>query len=133
LHGCGLCVENCPGKDKADPTRKAINMAAQPPLRESESKNWEFFLTIPDPDRTTFEPNTVKNSQLLRPLFEFSGACAGCGETPYIKLLTQLFGDRTLIANATVALHLWRQHAHYSLHLQRRRTRSSLVQLTVRR
>ena len=66
-----------------------------------ESKNWEFFFNIPDPDRTSFEPNTVKNSQLLRPLFEFSGACGGCGETPYIKLLTQLFGDRTVIANAT--------------------------------
>ncbi|BBB47465.1 pyruvate:ferredoxin (flavodoxin) oxidoreductase [Pelolinea submarina] len=99
--GCGLCVENCPAKDKADPSRKAINMAPQPPLRESESKNWEFFFNLPDPDRTAFESNTVKNSQLLRPLFEFSGACAGCGETPYVKLLTQLFGDRTVIANAT--------------------------------
>lgn len=99
--GCGMCVENCPAKDKTDPSRKAINMADQPPLRESESKNWEFFFNLPDPDRTAFEPNTVKNSQLLRPLFEFSGACAGCGETPYVKLLTQLFGDRTVIANAT--------------------------------
>ena len=99
--GCSLCVQNCPAKDKVDPARKAINMAPQPPLREAESKNWEFFLDIPDPDRTSFEPNTVKNSQLLRPLFEFSGACAGCGETPYIKLLTQLFGDHTVIANAT--------------------------------
>ena len=99
--GCGMCVENCPAKDKTDPSRKAINMGSQPPLRESESKNWEFFMNLPDPDRTTFEPNTVKNSQLLRPLFEFSGACAGCGETPYVKLLTQLFGDRSVIANAT--------------------------------
>jgi pyruvate-ferredoxin/flavodoxin oxidoreductase len=99
--GCGMCVENCPAKDKADPSRKAINMAPQPPLRESESKNWEFFFNLPDPDRTAFEANTVKNSQLLRPLFEFSGACAGCGETPYVKLLTQLFGDHTVIANAT--------------------------------
>ena len=99
--GCGMCVENCPAKDKTDPTRKAINMEPQPALRESESKNWEFFFNLPDPDRTAFESNTVKNSQLLRPLFEFSGACAGCGETPYIKLLTQLFGDRTVIANAT--------------------------------
>ena len=99
--GCGMCVENCPAKDKADPSRKAINMAPQPPLRESESKNWEFFFNLPDPDRTAFESNTVKNSQLLRPLFEFSGACAGCGETPYVKLLTQLFGDRSVIANAT--------------------------------
>ncbi|MCD6356098.1 MAG: pyruvate:ferredoxin (flavodoxin) oxidoreductase [Anaerolineaceae bacterium] len=99
--GCGLCVEICPAKDKTNPGRKAINMASQPPIRKQESENWKFFLGLPDPDRTKFEPNTVKNSQLLRPLFEFSGACAGCGETPYIKLLTQLFGDRTIIANAT--------------------------------
>ena len=99
--GCGMCVENCPAVDKTNPERKAINMTPQPPLREKESENWEFFFGLPDPDRTTFESNTVKNSQLLRPLFEFSGACAGCGETPYVKLLTQLFGDRTVIANAT--------------------------------
>ncbi len=99
--GCGMCVENCPAKDKENPNRKAINMHPQPPLREKESENWEFFFGIPDPDRTKFEAKTVKNSQLLRPLFEFSGACAGCGETPYVKLLTQLFGDRTTIANAT--------------------------------
>ncbi len=99
--GCGMCVENCPAKDKTDPTRKAINMHPQPALRESERANWEFFLTIPDLDRALVEPNTVKNSQQLHPLFEFSGACAGCGETPYVKLLSQLFGDRTLVANAT--------------------------------
>nr|MBI9043431.1 pyruvate:ferredoxin (flavodoxin) oxidoreductase [Anaerolineaceae bacterium] len=99
--GCGLCVEACPAKDKQNPSRKAINLQDQMPLRESESKNFAHYLTIPDPDRTLFNPNTIKNSQLLRPLFEFSGACAGCGETPYIKLLTQLFGDRTVIANAT--------------------------------
>ena len=96
-----MCVENCPAKDKTNPARKAINMAPQPPLREAESENWDFFLNLPDPDRTQFVPNTVKNAALLRPLFEFSGACAGCGETPYIRLLTQLFGDRTVIANAT--------------------------------
>jgi pyruvate-ferredoxin/flavodoxin oxidoreductase len=96
-----MCVENCPAVDKTNPERKSINMAPQPPLREKESENWEFFFGLPDPDRTKFTPNTVKNSQLLRPLFEFSGACAGCGETPYVKLLTQLFGDRTVIANAT--------------------------------
>jgi pyruvate-ferredoxin/flavodoxin oxidoreductase len=99
--GCGLCVETCPSKDKTDPTRKAINMASQPELRESEAKNWDFFLALPDPDRNAFEPTTVKNSQLLRPLFEFSGACAGCGETPYLKLISQLFGDRMICANAT--------------------------------
>ena len=99
--GCGLCVENCPAKDKTNPARKAINMQPQPPLRESESANWEFFLTIPDLDRAIVEPTTIKNSQQLRPLFEFSGACAGCGETPYVKLLSQLYGDRALVANAT--------------------------------
>ncbi|HEY9089913.1 MAG TPA: pyruvate:ferredoxin (flavodoxin) oxidoreductase [Anaerolineaceae bacterium] len=100
--GCALCVEACPAKDKTNPSRKAINMADQPPLRETEAANWEYFLnTIPDPDRTAFSPATIKNSQLMRPLFEFSGACAGCGETPYVKLVSQLFGDRTIVANAT--------------------------------
>ena len=99
--GCSLCVEACPARDKANPLRKAINMSPQLPLREEESKNWEHFLSIPAPDVELFTPNTVKNSQLITPLFEFSGACAGCGETPYIKLVTQLFGDRTIVANAT--------------------------------
>jgi pyruvate-ferredoxin/flavodoxin oxidoreductase len=99
--GCTLCVEVCPAKDKAQPSRKALNMAAQPPLRETETKNWDFFMSIPDLDRSLINPSTIKNSQLLRPLFEFSGACAGCGETPYVKLVTQLFGDRTIVANAT--------------------------------
>ena len=99
--GCTLCVDACPAKDKLNPARKALNMAEQLPLRETESKNWDFFLNLPDADRTLFNPNTIKNSQLLQPLFEFSGACAGCGETPYIKLVTQLFGERTLVANAT--------------------------------
>jgi pyruvate-ferredoxin/flavodoxin oxidoreductase len=100
--GCTLCVEVCPAKDKSQTGRKALNMAPQPDLRESETKNWEFFLdTIPDMDRKLFNPSTIKNSQLLRPLFEFSGACTGCGETPYVKLVSQLFGDRSVIANAT--------------------------------
>ena len=99
--GCGMCVENCPGKDRENPGRKAINMEPQPPLRKQESENWSFFKALPNPDRKSFSPNTVKNSQLLEPLFEFSGACPGCGETPYIKLVTQLFGDRMVIANAT--------------------------------
>ena len=99
--GCTLCVEACPAKDKTNPARKAINMAPQPPLRETEAVNWEFFLGLPEVDRTTFSTGTIKNSQLLEPLFEFSGACAGCGETPYVKLLSQLFGDRAIIANAT--------------------------------
>ena len=99
--GCTLCVEACPVKDKSQVGRKAINMAPQPALRESEATNWDFFMSIPDLDRTLVNPSTIKNSQLLRPLFEFSGACAGCGETPYVKLVSQLFGDRTIVANAT--------------------------------
>jgi len=99
--GCGLCVEVCPAKDKTQAGRKAINMADQPPIRETENKNWEFFLSLPEIDRTRINVGTVKNSQLLQPLFEFSGACAGCGETPYLKLISQLFGDRMVVANAT--------------------------------
>jgi pyruvate-ferredoxin/flavodoxin oxidoreductase len=99
--GCELCVEACPAKNKANPSLKAINMAPQIPLREQERENWEFFLTLPEVDRGQVKINTVKGSQFLQPLFEFSGACAGCGETPYVKLLTQLFGDRAIIANAT--------------------------------
>ena len=99
--GCALCVEACPAKNKSQVGLKAINMAPQAPLRETEKVNWEFFLNLPEVDRTAIPFTTVKNSQLLEPLFEFSGACAGCGETPYIKLLSQLFGDRTVVANAT--------------------------------
>ena len=99
--GCTLCVEVCPVKDKSQVGRKAINMAPQPPLREQEAKNWTFFMNIPDLDRKLVNPSTIKNSQLLRPLFEFSGACSGCGETPYVKLVSQLFGDRAVVANAT--------------------------------
>jgi pyruvate-ferredoxin/flavodoxin oxidoreductase len=99
--GCELCVEACPAKDKTQAGRKALNMIPQPPLRESESRNWDFFLKIPDMDRKLINPSTIKNSQLLRPLFEFSGACSGCGETPYVKLVSQLFGDRAVVANAT--------------------------------
>ena len=99
--GCTLCVEVCPVKNKSEVGKKAINMAEQIPLRESEAENWDFFLTIPEIDRSLVKLNDVKYSQLLRPLFEFSGACAGCGETPYVKLLSQLFGDRAIIANAT--------------------------------
>ncbi|HNB41622.1 MAG TPA: thiamine pyrophosphate-dependent enzyme, partial [Anaerolineales bacterium] len=99
--GCSLCVEICPVKDKTAVGRKAINMEPQPALREAEAKNWDFFMNIPDLDRKLINPSTIKNAQLLRPLFEFSGACAGCGETPYVKLVSQLFGDRAVIANAT--------------------------------
>ena len=99
--GCAMCIEACPVKDKTDAKRKAINMASQIPLRKSERDNWDFFLDIPEVDRTRVKQNSVKGSQFLQPLFEFSGACSGCGETPYVKLASQLFGDRMLIANAT--------------------------------
>ncbi len=99
--GCAVCVEVCPVKSKSDASHKAINMAAQSPLREAERDNWEFFLGLPEVDRNKLSHGQVKDVQLLQPLFEFSGACAGCGETPYVKLLTQLFGDRLYIANAT--------------------------------
>jgi len=99
--GCTLCVEACPVKDKTQAGRKAVNMAAQPPIRATENANWDFFYNLPEVDRTLVNPSTIKNSQLLQPLFEFSGACAGCGETPYVKLVSQLFGDRAIVANAT--------------------------------
>src|ERR1039458_578097 len=99
--GCTLCVEICPVKSKSEAKHKAINMEMQAPLREPEAKNWSFFESLPEIDRDRLSHTQVKDIQLLEPLFEFSGACAGCGETPYLKLLTQLFGDRLLIANAT--------------------------------
>ncbi len=99
--GCAICVDICPAKNKLEPTRKAINMEAQLPLREQERENWNFFLSLPNPDRRELKVNQIRQQQLQEPLFEFSGACAGCGETPYLKLLTQLFGDRSVIANAT--------------------------------
>ena len=103
--GCGICVEMCPGRErdenKQETGRRAINMEPQLPIREQEETNFEFFLTVPEVDSDLYNVATIKGSQMAQPLFEFSGACAGCGETPYIKLLTQLYGDRTLIANAT--------------------------------
>lgn len=99
--GCTACVIACPAKDKQNPEVKAINMADQVANRSVEKDNFEFFLSLPEVDRTKVKINTVKGSQLLQPLFEFSGACSGCGETPYVKLLSQLFGDRAVIANAT--------------------------------
>jgi pyruvate-ferredoxin/flavodoxin oxidoreductase len=99
--GCTICVHICPAKDKSEPSLKAINMAKQLPLQEQERKNWDFFLSLPNPDRRSLKLNQIRQQQLQEPLFEFSGACAGCGETPYLKLLTQLFGDRAVIANAT--------------------------------
>ncbi len=99
--GCKLCTEVCPIESKSQPGHKAIDMMDVMPIKEEEKKNWDYFLTLPDIDRTRVNKSTVKGSQLLEPLFEFSGACSGCGETPYLKLLTQLFGDRMMVANAT--------------------------------
>jgi pyruvate-ferredoxin/flavodoxin oxidoreductase len=99
--GCSLCVQVCPAKDKSNPRHKAIDMVAQPPRLAADRANWDFFLQLPEADRTRLDVTSVKGTQFMEPLFEFSGACAGCGETPYLKLLTQLVGDRLLIANAT--------------------------------
>lgn len=99
--GCALCVDFCPAKNKSETRFKAINMVEQLPIRESERANWDYFLTLPELDRRKIKLDSVKDSQFLEPLFEFSGACAGCGETPYVKLVSQLFGDRTIVANAT--------------------------------
>ena len=104
--GCGSCVFNCPGQKKdADGNKiegvKAINMKFQEPVRQEETENYDFFLNLPETDRSRFKVTNVKGSQFVKPLFEYSGACLGCGETPYIKLMTQLFGDRLMIANAT--------------------------------
>ncbi len=99
--GCGVCVDVCPAKDKTEVKRKSINMRPASEHRDAERSRWDFFGTIPELDRSAVTHDSVKNSQLLEPLFEFSGACSGCGETPYLKLLTQLFGDRLVVANAT--------------------------------
>jgi pyruvate-ferredoxin/flavodoxin oxidoreductase len=99
--GCGICVEICPAKNKKETRLKAINMTPQPPIRERERANYEFFLSLPELDRRLIKMDSVKGSQFAEPLFEYSGACTGCGETPYVKLATQLFGDRMIVANAT--------------------------------
>jgi pyruvate-ferredoxin/flavodoxin oxidoreductase len=99
--GCKMCTEVCPIESKTQPGHKAIDMMDVAPIKEMEKKNWDFFIALPDIDRTRVNRTTVKGSQLLEPLFEFSGACGGCGETPYLKLLTQLFGDHMIVANAT--------------------------------
>ena len=99
--GCGICVEICPAKNKKETRLKAINMTEQPPIRERERANYDFFLSLPEIDRRTIKMDSVKGSQFAQPLFEYSGACTGCGETPYVKLATQMFGDRMVVANAT--------------------------------
>jgi pyruvate-ferredoxin/flavodoxin oxidoreductase len=99
--GCGICVDVCPARNKSMLNYKALNMSPLPPLREQENANWDFFLSLPETDRRNIKLTSIRQQQAQQPLFEFSGACSGCGETPYIKLITQLFGDRTIIANAT--------------------------------
>jgi pyruvate-ferredoxin/flavodoxin oxidoreductase len=100
--GCGLCADICPIRDKSNASHKALNMVTYTPgLRQQEKENWEYFLTLPEYDRTVVKTGTIKGAMILQPLFEFSGACVGCGETPYIKLASQLFGDRMVVANAT--------------------------------
>ena len=99
--GCGICVDICPAKNKTETRLKAINMLPQPPLRIPERDNWNFFLKVPELDRRRIKPGAIRQQQVQEPLFEFSGACSGCGETPYLKLLSQLFGDRAVVANAT--------------------------------
>ncbi len=99
--GCGICVDVCPAKSKEVVKHKAINMEPKLEHLDRERDNFEYFLSLPEVDRTQIRTETVKGSQLLQPLFEYSGACAGCGETPYLKLMSQLYGDRALIANAT--------------------------------
>ncbi len=131
--GCGACVNSCPAKSKEDPNHKAINMHFQPPLRAPEAENFAFFLTIPDVDPTAVKLDSVRGSQLIRPIFEFSGACAGCGETPYLKLLSQLFGDRAHDRQRhRLLFHLRRQPADHSVGPEGRRPRPGLVQLAVR-
>jgi len=99
--GCSLCVDICPIRDKSNASRKALNMVAIQPLKQQERENWDYFLSLPEYDRRQLKPTTIKGSMIMQPLFEFSGACAGCGETPYLKLASQLFGDRMVVANAT--------------------------------
>jgi pyruvate-ferredoxin/flavodoxin oxidoreductase len=99
--GCNLCIEVCPAKNKTEAKLKAINMRPQPPLRLAERENYDFFLNLPEFDRRKVKVGQLRQQQVMQPLFEYSGACAGCGETPYLKLLTQLFGDRIVAANAT--------------------------------
>ena len=99
--GCGICVDICPAKNKSETRLKAINMEPQPPLRAPETENWKFFLKLPELDRRQIKLTNIRQQQVQEPLFEFSGACSGCGETPYLKLMSQLFGDRAVVANAT--------------------------------
>ena len=131
--GCGVCVDMCPAKSKSEVRHKAINMEPAAAHRETERRSWDFFLTLPEIDRDALPHDSVKGAQALQPLFEFSGACAGCGETPYIKLVTQLFGDRMIVANATGCSSIYGgQPAHHAVDDERRGTGPGLEQLAVR-
>ena len=115
--GCNLCVNVCPAKDRTNPRHKAIDMQPQPPLREAERENYDFFLDLPETDARDLPKVDTRRSQFLEPLFEYSGACAGCGETPYLKLLTQLFGDRAADRERhRLLLDLRRQPADHAVH-----------------
>ncbi len=132
--GCGICVDVCPARNKSETRFKAINMQPQLPLRETEPANWDFFLSIPELDRRQISTANVRAMQVQQPLFEFSGACAGCGETPYIKLLTQLFGDRLIIANATGCSSIYGGNLPTTPYAQnRRRPRTGLGEFVIRR
>ena len=131
--GCALCVDVCPAKNKTEAKLKAINMRPQAPLRLAERENWNFFLGLPETDRRKVKTTQLRQQQLLRPLFEFSGACAGCGETPYIKMLSQLFGDRAVIANATGCSSIYGGNLPTTPYAQKREGRGpTLVQFAVR-
>ena len=131
--GCNLCVTVCPAKDRTNPRHKAIDMHPQPPLREPERVNYDFFLGLPETATPDLAKIDHKTSQFLEPLFEYSGACAGCGETPYLKLLTQLFGDRAAHRERhRLFVDLRRQPADDAVHHEQRRARSGVVELAVR-
>ena len=131
--GCRICIETCPAKDKKQPEHKSLDSLPKADHVDAERERWEFFLTIPEIDRALVQPATVKGSQMLQPLFEFSGACAGCGETPYLKLLTQLFGDRLLVANATGCSSIYGgEPADDAVDEERRRARPRMGELALR-
>ena len=131
--GCGICVEVCPAHSPIEPGIKAINLAAKAPIVKRSATNIAFFETLPVNDRARVDFANVRGVQFLEPLFEFSGACAGCGETPYLKLLSQLFGDRLHGRERDrLFLDLWRQPARHALDQECRRPRAGLVELAVR-
>ncbi len=132
--GCGICADVCPARDKSDASHKALDMRPAAEIRDDERPRWDFFLSIPEIDRSAVKQSTVKGSQLLQPLFEFSGACSGCGETPYVKLLSQLYGDRLVVANATGCSSIYGGNlANDAVGEGSRRPRSRLEQLALRR